>query len=392
MFPNGIVPNLNAHTVPEEDKHRFPNISKPITMGSYSVSPSGHFERNNSGMRYIVLPPPHKFPLNLREIPAPIIPHDPEPEETIDHLLMYIESTRYTFLKPSQMCVQVNADVVCTAKVLELIMSAPYEHKRGWTLAATRYRNTTYISCVEQAQLESFHHDNLRRILHATWLHSLRKMCLFGGYTTGILTQKKPTYMLPFLADNAMGHPNQNEATEGSNRLNAVLSFELNGMHILFDSPVLAELAPHAFDGKQHVWAELQLRQDNMNRTEWATFNRIDGIKWWIKGLLLGIETFHVGLRDENAVVRSIKKVSMRDLYSDSETGWSPFVCANFLGRFMGAITQIMAQVDCPNTVYTFEFDATHGNVEYTGFEGRNEHTFVADWFRQMLDEHFEDL
>lgn len=47
--------------------------------------------------------------------------------------------------------------------------------------------------------------------------------------------------------------------------------------------------------------------------------------------------------------------------------------------------------MDNPSTVYTFEYDAKHGNVSHRAFEGRNQHTFVADWFRLMLDDHLED-
>lgn len=58
--------------------------------------------------------------------------------------------------------------------------------------------------------------------------------------------------------------------------------------------------------------------------------------------------------------------------------------------RLLGCITQIVAQIDCPSTVYLFEFDAKLGEVAYEVFEGRNEHTFLADWYRMMLDEHLE--
>jgi len=30
--------------------------------------------------------------------------------------------------------------------------------------------------------------------------------------------------------------------------------------------------------------------------------------------------------------------------------------------------------------------------VAYAAYPGRNQYTFVADWYRMMLDEHIEDL
>lgn len=68
-----------------------------------------------------------------------------------------------------------------------------------------------------------------------------------------------------------------------------------------------------------------------------------------------------------------------------------PFYSTHFLKRFLSCITQVMGEIDNPSTVYTFEYDAKLGKVTHRGLEGRNQHTFVADWFRLMLDDRLED-
>ncbi|KAH8401433.1 hypothetical protein KR009_005449 [Drosophila setifemur] len=368
MISNCTVLNINAHNVPEEDKHRFPTLSKPKSLGGYSVSPLGFFENNMDRMRYIVIPQANNFPFSLRNNEDRQRAKSAQ-EEDIDNMLLYIESKQQSFLKIINMRAEVNADIVCTSEVLELMMSAPYESKNGWALGVTRYRNTTYICRVDRVEPNPFDSDNLTRIMQADWLSNLHKRCLF---------------------DNGMGLPNANQSLEESSRFNGVFSFELNGKRILFDSPVLAEQSPYQFNGS-YIWTDLQLRTSNMNRDEWSIHNRTEAIKWWIKCFLLGIESIYIAYRDENDLVHCIKKTAVRDLWKECENDWSPYVCANFMVRLLGCITQIMAPVDCPSTVYTFEFDANQGKVAYKAFEGRNEHTFVADWFRVMVDEFTAD-
>lgn len=67
-----------------------------------------------------------------------------------------------------------------------------------------------------------------------------------------------------------------------------------------------------------HAWSDLQLRVDNMTRSEWAVHNRTESIKWWIRCFLLGMEHIYVANRDENAFVRTIKRTQIRDLYKDA--------------------------------------------------------------------------
>ncbi|XP_016958604.1 protein cutoff [Drosophila biarmipes] len=368
MGSNYIVLNIDAHSWTEEDVLHFPTISKPISHGGFTMSPTGHFERNAQRMRFIVVPPKHRFPISLRDSE----PEKPEkvPQIHLDNMLQFIESTRFAFLKQTNnMRVELNAQIVCTSEVLELMMCAPYEHKTGWSLGVSRYRNTMYICRMASERAGAFDQDYLRK-MKESFLRQLHKLCVFENVV----------------------EPRTGQAYQEPGRFHGVFSLELNGNRVLFDSPVLAEQNPNAFNGPAHNWAELQMRLVRMNRQDWQVHNRTEALKWWAKCFLLGIESLYIAQRDDNSFVLSIQKTSVRDLWKDCEKDWSTGVCANFMVRLLGCMSQVMAPIDCPSTVYLFKFDAARGKVAYAAYPGRNQYTFVADWYRMMLDEHSEDL
>ncbi|XP_017033521.1 protein cutoff [Drosophila kikkawai] len=374
MFSNQRnVLNLNAHVIPPENTIQFPVLTTPESFGGYSLSPLGFLENHMRGMRYIVVPSAQNFPLNLRD--SDHIKTAKLSERHLDNLLEFIvqSSPQSNFLRASNMRMHVNADIVCTSEVLELMMRAPYEHKAGWTLAVTRFRNTTYICRVASTQAEdAFEEHNLKRIMQEARLRKLHQYCL---------------------SENGLVMPDKILLCEEHNRFNGVFSIYMNGLRVLFDSPVLAEMNPNQFNGPGHMWSELQLRQDNMNRLEWAEHNRTEALKWWCKCFLLNIQNFFVAYQNENAYVHTIQKTSLNELWKACENEWRTSVCANFMVCLLGCITQIMAHIDCFGTVYLFDFDAKLGEVAYEVFEGLdNEHSFLGDWFRIHLDERLEDM
>jgi len=185
MGSNYIVLNIDAHSWTEEDLHHFPTISKPISHGGFTLTPTGHFERNERGKRFIVVPPKHQFPICLRE-------SGPEKQENIpqvhlDNMLQFIESSRFSFLKPTNnMRVELNAQIVCTSEVLELMMCAPYENKTGWSLGVSRYRNTMYICRMVSEQADAFDHEHLTKNFQQSLMRQLHKHCLIGGWSLEI--------------------------------------------------------------------------------------------------------------------------------------------------------------------------------------------------------------
>ncbi|EDW90872.1 protein cutoff [Drosophila yakuba] len=370
MISNYKILNIQAHSWTEEDKQIFPTISKPVSHGGFIWTPNGHFERNFKKIPYIVVPPINKFPISVRH-EEPSQKQEKMPQLFLDNILQYIESSSFSYLKVGDnLRAELNVQIVCTSEVLELMMCAPYEKKTGWSLGVTRYRNTMYICRINSEKPDPFDEDYLRRIMQESWLRKLRSHCVF---------------------ENGVEMQEQNQSSENF-RFNVAFSFVLNGNRVLFDSPVLAEMNPNGLNGSTLNWAELQLRPLHMSRSDWSVHNRTEALKWWVKCFLLGIESLYIAHRDENAFVLDIKKTSVRDLWKDCEKDWSTGVCANFMVRLLNCMSQVMAPIDCPSTVYLFKFDASQGIVSYKCLQGRNQYTFVSDWFRMMLDEHTTDL
>ncbi|KAH8275132.1 hypothetical protein KR026_000466, partial [Drosophila bipectinata] len=363
-----ILLNIDAHSFPEEDKKTFPNVTSPKCIGSYSISPFGSFENNNDRMRYIAIPPPKRFPLPLRNQERQVVPIKP-PQETIDNTLLFIESMRSSLLNVVDMRVVVNAAFVCPKEVLELIMFAPFENKYGWTLGATRFRGTLYLCVLEKCEPDNFDQDNLERVMKANWIRNLR---------------------MQVLSDNGKRQPCSRDMSDENNRFNAAFTLTLNDQSIIFDAPVLAEIKPNQYVSAIE-WTDLKLRQDSMNRNEWAHHNRTDAIKWWIDSYLLKLDNMYIAHRDENAFVSTIKRTGAGEMCKELDPVVA-YYCCNFMARLLNCISNVMVHVDNPSTVYTFEYDAKTGKVAQRAFEGRNQYTFVADWFRIMLDEHWEDL
>lgn len=238
--------NINAHTISEEDKTQFPTFTEPTSHGGYSLSPLGYFENHMKGLRYIVVPPAQKFPLYLRDC-DPTEKAKPS-ERLLDNLLLYlVHSSGSSFLTVANMRVQVNADIVCTSEVLELMMRAPYEHKAGWTLAVSRYRNTTYIYRVAGSQVEDpFEEHNLRRVMQEARLRKLHKYCLSGRLKT--LSQflySLNNMVFVCYSETGLVLPDGSLSCEEPDRFNGVFSINMNGRSVLFDSPVLAEICPN---------------------------------------------------------------------------------------------------------------------------------------------------
>ncbi|XP_017069449.1 protein cutoff [Drosophila eugracilis] len=366
MISNYQFLNIQVHSWTDKDVLIFPTISKPISYGGFTLSPSGHFERNPQRIRYIVVPPINRFPICLRDNEH-TQKKEKIPKVLLDNMLQFIDSSGFSLLMlTNNMRVEVNAHIVCSSEVLELMMCAPYERMTGWSLGVTRYRNTMYICRMDSDQANAFDKNNQRKIMQESWLKELHKYCVFEN---GVLVP----------------------SSKDSGQYHGVFSIELNGIRVLFDSPVLAEPNPNGLDGPVQNWAELQMRQVHMSRLDWTSHNRSEALKWWVKCYLLGIDNLYIAYRDDNGFVLNIQKTYVRNLWKDCEKYWSTSVCANFMVRLLGCMSQIMAPIDCPSTVYLFDFVARHGKFGYKAFQGRNQYTFISDWFRMMLDEHLED-
>ncbi|XP_033152970.1 protein cutoff [Drosophila mauritiana] len=369
MNSNYQILNIQAHSWVDKPKMVFPTITKPISIGCFVWSTNGQFEPNSQKVPCVVVPPTIKFPISLRYEDSP--PKlEKKPKIFLDNMLQFIESSSHMYVMVgNNQQAQLNANIVCTSEVLELMMCAPYEKKTGWSLGVTRYRNTMYICRIDLERPDPFNEDNLKRVMQELWLRKLRTHCVFEN-----------------------GIEMHHQSSEEHLRFHGVFSFNLNGVRVLFDSPVLAEMPSTTLNGSAPSWVDLQIRPMCMSRLDWSVHNRTEALKWWVKCFLLGIDSLYIAHRDENAHVHNIEKTLVGDLWKSCEKDWSTTVCANFMVHLLTCISQVMAPIDCPSTVYLFQFDARQGTISYESLRGRSQYTFLSDWFRMMLDDHTTDM
>lgn len=58
-----------------------------------------------------------------------------------------------------------------------------------------------------------------------------------------------------------------------------------------------------------------------------------------------------------------------------------------FLSQFLQLVAKEMEAIDCAQTVYRFEFDPSRSpNVFMKTFEGKNELSFLPDWYIREFD------
>ncbi|XP_034477751.1 protein cutoff [Drosophila innubila] len=253
-------------------------------------------------------------------------------------------------------------EFVCSRKVLELIICAPYDYNNNWTLAVSKYRNTIYMCQLQNEAfgVPLFDHGQLKK---AMWMKKLRQHFL----------ESRPLNV---------GQIEVDQQTNECGQFYGVFSMAINGMRLLFDAPVLANRCPNT---NTTEFVDLQLRSGSMNRKEWAEYNLTEGLKLWAQTFLVGIQNIYFAYYNSEGIVQRIKTKTVRELYEDCRNDWSANWCATFLARFLDTIRKLMATVDCPDLVYMFDYDAKNGTINYRVAEDRNQHSFIPDWYKNQL-------
>lgn len=181
---NYKILNINVRSHPS-DKQSFPQIKQPNFVGDYSLSPDGHFENSGARIRFLGELPPNLTNFSVKttdDIPPDDADGDCSSTETyLDNMFYFLASSQERFQ------LQADVDIVCTRDVLQVLMCSPYDYKRNWIIAVSKYRNTIYMCQVHSTQSTasaSFDFEQLKRNLKSLSLKKLRQNCLV---TMGII-------------------------------------------------------------------------------------------------------------------------------------------------------------------------------------------------------------
>ncbi|EDW58744.1 protein cutoff [Drosophila virilis] len=377
MYSNYKILNLNARSSTPQDKESFPTIKQPHRAGEYSLSPEGHYEDSPARLCFLTQLGPNTFPFSLNASGEAMSTEQSflKPRY-LDNMFCFLRCSMETLIKRHENGhLQVDADIVCSRETLQLIMCAPYEYKNNWTIAVSKYRNTIYICPVPNPERpQSFvDPEHLKKLMMDHWMTKLRQRCLVA-------------------MDDDIVQPGSYQQKKLDGQYYCVFSMNICGLNVLFDAPILAEHCPNPFIGLPKTFVDLRMRLDTMSRTEWSAHNRNVVLKWWVESFLVGIEKVYIAYHDKEGYVQKIKHTMVRELWRECDNDWSPNICGNFLRRLLGSIQLLLANVDSASTVYLLEYDSKNGSITYKYCKERNEHSFIPDWFRILMEEHMDHL
>ncbi|XP_065367528.1 decapping nuclease DXO homolog isoform X1 [Calliphora vicina] len=366
--------DLGIRIRPPESELPFPDIKKPQPIGFYSINANRDFEPNDQQLRYFKLPNVKKLPLDLNAgLDVAIKKPESASDETLDSLLKFIYDHNQRIFGHGSTAPP--PEFVTWRGILRLIMCTPYEYRQDWCLHVTRFNNTFYLLKRETAQ------DKHRRSQET----EQQKTFMAYGF-------KFEQYCL---SETPFNEPDTSAPVNESEEFSLVFQTRLAGLSLLYgaemdgivsDQPVQLNYdRPSNLDSLKYV--ELKVRQGNLNSFQYKSFLRHKTRNWWCQSFLVGVQDLYVGMRNEKGFVQDIERMEMRSLPKlGGQTHWAPWVCANFLLQFLLRLRSIMANENCPHTVYEFYFNAESGRITYECLRGKTPHSFLPDWYINLIN------
>lgn len=151
---------------------RFPSISQPKIIGSFSVDENRQYLPDARNCKYVYRNyRSDRVDFNLNDgIDEVKRKPDSAKDEKITHLLEFIARNKRKLKRnPTETSNGVlAADFVCFRGLLRLIMCSPYEQRDPWIILATKYKGTIYL-CAQETEKQIHERMNitneLKRIL-----------------------------------------------------------------------------------------------------------------------------------------------------------------------------------------------------------------------------------
>ncbi|XP_067631256.1 decapping and exoribonuclease protein Rai1 [Eurosta solidaginis] len=358
----------------------FPPFEKPRPLGYFSVVGGilREYEPSASQLRYYKPPPAKKFPLDLNEgmekvIRKPESAHD----EGLEHLFKFIFDNIERLTKSSsvgdlsQRCL--NAEFVCWRGLLRLLMCTPYEMRDDWSIVVTHFNGTFYM------HKRDTDHNKIQR---AQETEQQRIFCSYGF--------KFEQYCMatsPFL------EPDTSEPVDECSEFSCVFKTKLGGIEVLYGAEMDGVISeqPILLDGENATslenlkFIELKVRQGTLNKSQLQSYNRHKTRNWWCQSFLVGIKDIYVGMRNDQGMVDRIEHTEVRSLPKQGMNCWTPNVCATFLIDFLVRVRSLMADLNCPYTVFEFYFNSSRGTITYECIKGKSEHSFIPDYYIELM-------
>ncbi|XP_030375597.1 protein cutoff-like [Scaptodrosophila lebanonensis] len=345
-------------------------------MGCFSVTSDRFYEHNFKELKYMEVPPLSSFPLKLDEVAGAqdLKPNCSFFDEYLDHMLNYItDSSDEMLLRQPKKGFFVNANIVCQAEVLEVLMSTPYKWVgRNWKILATKYRSTIYL-CLGEHQGAHDDYQAVRRF--DLWEAKLRHH-LYRGERIALRNHLKKSASCA--------------------EFNCVFRCNLNGLLLVYSSPMCgtdikfekwtSESKPTSIDVSKMNFIEAKLGLTFIGPTQHSPKQTLS---WWSACTLKGIRNVHVASADLNGQVEKLEIQYLGKIVVEHSEFWAPDVSKHYLSYTLQAMKIFIdkTKIDNASAVFEFDYSANSEVLSCVVHSKRNKHTFLSDWYRMKLED-----
>lgn len=366
-----------------------PHSNQPVRyghseLGYFSIDEERHFLSNKCKLGTLQLPRDSDsldIDLNVgfeqwRELP--------NVQQHLDSMLQWILLnkkllTRTGDFRSSKDGARLDVDFVTSrgnlARILD-IQNGKDGKGRKWTLLATRYRGTVYLSHIEDnrdEEMSSF----------------ARRICYWGKRFEVEVTA-------PPGQDSLLGYSRGNEE-ERYGPMKAypgffsVVRFQLEGHKIVLRAEIDAQT--QVLDELQIPdYVELKVATETIVRAPWA-FKRKRLVPWWCQSIVSGTPLIVYGIRDYDGHVKRIRQVRTDEIPDHvGHENLDKERCLLFLSDVLSWMKDIVLEEDVTE-VYAFQWDPnTPANSVTVNVLRDAEGGFLPDWYFNEMEDYFASL
>lgn len=348
---------------PSQSIRPFPKFTLPKLEGFFSVDSERNYDESPKNLKYLKIPERVKFNLNLGDDDYVDKPPSADMEQ-ITHLL--------TFLMNNQMTRFDNSDFVCFRGLLKVIMNTPYE-KDPWIVMATKFKGTIYL-CAEETQLKKV--EKLKRTDRD------KKFMRYGF--------KFESYILS--DDPSRSPPGNRKPVVESEEFCVMFSSEVGGKKILYgaetDGVISTQKCETLEDLRRSSLVEVKVKRRESNERQLQNFYRFKARNWWLQSFIVGINTIHVGVRNDEGIVDEVTAVPIKVLSDEAKKNnfWHGTVCMNFLNDFLNKVSKEMKLIDDPKVVFRYRWDPAWSDVVTVQRSEEHRDTFLTPEFISFVE------
>lgn len=351
---------------PSRQLRPFPKFNRPVMNGFFSVDSDRKYQDSICNLKYLKIPSRVDFNLNLGDSTYVDKPESAQ-DEQLTHILTYL--MRHKAMMVSN---QTIPDFVCFRGLLKMLMSTPYEDREPWIVLATKFKNTIYLCAQETQQKKS---EKQRRTARDI------KFMRYGFKFESFLLTKHPSEPPPGSSKPII------EAEEFC----AMFSTELDGKKILYgaemDGVIASQPCRSLEDLRKVPQVEVKVKRRETTERQVSNFHRYKSRNWYFQSFLVGIDTIHVGLRDDDGFVDEVRRVSLKELSDEAKKNdfWHATVAMNFLNDFLKMVSRDMKQIDNPDIVHRYQYDPARSEfVTCNQLVGRQHAFLTRDFVASM--------